>query len=158
MLLSAAIGVGCATTEPAVLDPAQLAEAVANLTRPLPGDLAALYRMRVARSGGLRLAVLAADRDVRMTVSEPFGAAVSLTSWTAPGPAVSFDMERGCRRDSDELRAVLGVDALPLGQAARLLAGRLPALDGDTVVVNDAGLVEVRGDNWDSTVTRRELS
>ena len=43
-----------------VTDPEGLAAAVDILTRPLPGDFAALYSLRVAKSGGLRMAVATA--------------------------------------------------------------------------------------------------
>ena len=97
LLVAAVMITGCATTRPAAFDPARLDEAMENLGRPLPGDMAALYRMRVPKTGGLRLTVITAGYDGRMTVSEPFGGAVSLTAWAAGNPTVFFDMDEGCR-------------------------------------------------------------
>ena len=117
------------------------------LTRPLPGDFAALYGLTVARSGGLRLSVVTAGDEGRLTISEPFGTAVSLTAWSARGPAVFFDMDEGCRRDVVDLEGVLGAGALPLHQAVRLLGGRLPVAPGDEITFSD-GLLHVRGIHW----------
>lgn len=148
ILLLMAAGVGCSTTGRMDVDPGELAAAVAALNRPSAGDIAALYDLRVARSGGMRLAVLTAGDDGRMTVSEPFGSAVSLTAWSTPGPTIFFDMDEGCRREVDDLEEVLGVGTLPLNQAVRLLGGRLPAMPGDDVVIGDDNDVEVHGVGW----------
>jgi len=131
-----------------VFEPGQLDEAIASLTLPLPGNFAALYDLRVARSGGLRLAVVTAGDEGRMTISQPFGAAVSLTAWTAHGPTIFFDMDLGCRREVDDLEEVLGVGSLPLGQAVRLLGGRLPVMPGDSVEIGADGNIEVHGVGW----------
>jgi hypothetical protein len=130
------------------LDQSRLADGVAALTRPLPGDLAALYRMRVPKTGGLRLAVATSGDEGRMTISEPFGAAVSLTAWSGDGASVHFDMEHGCRRDVADLRQVLGLRALPLAQAVRLLGGRLPAVPGDDTRETEGSDIEIRGEGW----------
>ena len=53
-------------------------------------------------------------------------------------------MDEGCRREVDDLEEVLGVGALPLSQAVRLLGGRLPAVAGDEVELDDGGAIEVR--------------
>ncbi len=139
---------GCASRGQTVVDSAQFAEAMELLTRPLPGDFAALYGLRVARSGGLRLAVVTAGDEGRLTISEPFGGAVSLTAWSGRGPAVFFDMDEGCRREVVDLEEVLGVGALPLSQAVRLLGGRLPVIPGDEVVLDSDGAIDVRGAGW----------
>ncbi len=152
LIATAAYAAGCATTAPVIVDRASLVEAAAVLNRPLPGDLAALYRMRVSKSGGLRLSVITAGDAGRMTISEPFGAAVSLTAWAAEGPAVFFDMDEGCRREIEDLRAVLGLGALPMAQAVRLLGGRLPAMDGDTVEAGADGRLEIFGAGWAARV------
>ncbi len=146
------VAVGCATQGQALIDSDSLDEAVALLTRPLPGDFAALYRMRVAKSGGLRLAVVTAGDEGRMTISEPFGGAVSLTAWSGEGPAVFFDMDQGCRREVVDLEEVLGAGALPLAQAVRLLGGRLPVAPGDEVVVGSGGTIDVRGAGWGARI------
>jgi hypothetical protein len=148
----AVVGVGCASGSQVAVDPQRLDEAVSVLTRSLPGDLAALYSMRLARSGGLRLAVITAGESGRMTVSEPFGAAVSLTAWSAEGPAIHLELNEGCRSAASDLKEILGVGALPLGQAVRLLGGRLPAAPGDRLTIGSDSGIEVMGDGWAARV------
>lgn len=148
ILLGVVACVGCATGSRIEVDSDELAVAVAQLNRPITGDIAALYDLRVARSGGMRLAVVTAGDEGRMTISEPFGSAVSLTAWSDLGPTIFFDMDEGCRREVDDLEEVLGVGSLPLSQAVRLLGGRLPALPGDEVELGDGGHLEVRGVGW----------
>lgn len=143
---------GCASQGQSMIDADQFAEAMESLTRPLPGDFAALYSLRVAKSGGLRLAVVTAADEGRLTVSEPFGSAVSLTAWSADGAAVLFDMKEACRREVMDLEEILGVGALPLAQAVQLLGGRLPMAAGDEAVLGSGGLVEVRGAGWAARV------
>ena len=150
VLLTAALvvaAIGCASAPGRVADPGELEEGVEILTRPLPGDLAAVYRMRVSASGDLRLSIVTAGGDGRMTISEPFGGAVSLAAWIGERRSVVFDMEAGCRRDHADLRQVLGIRALPLAQAALLLGGRLPVAAGDEVLV-EGGAIEIHGDRW----------
>lgn len=146
-----ATAIGCASTAEREIDPGELEEGLEILTRPLPGDLAALYRMRVSASGGLRLSIVTAGGDGRMTISEPFGGAVSLAAWFGVGRSVVFDMEAGCRRDDADLQQVLGLRAVPLAQAALLLGGRLPAAVGDDVRV-EGGAIEILGDRWSARV------
>jgi len=155
--IAAIIGVGLAACRTVIpqLSPEALHEAVDKLDRPLSGDLAALYRLRVRSSGGLRLAVLTSGDDGRMTVSEPFGSAVSLTAWTGSASTTFFDLRHGCRLESADLGRVLGIEAMPLPQAVRLLAGRLPAVDGDRLTVRDDGLILVEGIGWGALVTVR---
>ncbi len=131
---------------------AQGAEA---LGRPLPGDLAALYRLRVPASGGLRLSVLATPEAGRLSVSEPFGSAVSLAAWGGGAAPRLYDLKRGCRLEVRDVSAVLGVAGLPLPEAARLLGGRLPAMDGDAVSVLGPGQVMVQGSGWGAVVQLR---
>jgi hypothetical protein len=148
------LAVGCRTTAaPAPAGAASVAEAIELLARPLPGDLAALYQLRVPSSGGLRLSVLQAGGGGRMTVSEPFGAAVSITSWSSAGPSRFFDLRRGCRLDAADVSAALGVAAMPMPQAVRLLGGRLPAAAGDRLLARADSAVEVDGTDWRVLVT-----
>jgi hypothetical protein len=135
------------------LSPAALHDAVEKLNRPLTGDLAALYRLRVRSSGGLRLTVLTSGEDGRLTVSEPFGSAVSLTAWTGSASTTYFDLRHGCRLDSTDLERVLGIAAMPLPQAVRLLAGRLPAADGDRLTLSGDGRIVVEGVDWGAIIT-----
>lgn len=145
-------GLGCASRGPAALTPTEIDDGVSRLDRPLPGDLAALYSLRVASTGGLRLALLTAGDRGRMTISKPFGAAVSITAWSDEGPVVVLDLEQGCRREGADLADVLGVGALPLAQAVRLLGGRLPAVAGDRVTPGGGDRVVVAGTGWAATV------
>ena len=147
-------GTGCrsAAREAAPLD---LEEAIDRLHRPPPGDPAALYRFRVASSGGLRLAVLTNGDEGRLTVSEPFGSAVSLTAWSGSLPPTFFDFRQGCRLEASDLRQVLGVAAMPLPQAVRLLVGRLPAVADDQLTPRGDGRILVEGQGWGALVTVR---
>jgi len=151
-----AAAAGCATIESQPIDRDRVEEGVTVLSRPMSGDLAALYRMRVPKTGGLRLAVVTAGDDGRMTISEPFGSAVSMTAWSGGGSSVHFDMEQGCRRDVADLRQVLGLRALPMAQAVRLLGGRLPAGAQDEVSVDGGSRVEIRGKGWAARVRLAE--
>jgi hypothetical protein len=149
LLATVACAAGCATTQPVVIiDRARLDEAVVDLSRPLPGDLAALYRMRGSKTGGLRLSVITAGDDGRMTITKPFGSAVTLTAWTAKRPTLLFDMDQGCRREVEDLRDLLGLGAPPMGQAVRLLGGRLPAMPGDLVTTGSEGRIGISGAGW----------
>jgi len=151
MILGAA---GCSSTGASTsgADSQQIIEAIERLNRPTAGDMAALYDLRVARSGGLRLSMVTAGRAGRLTISEPFGSAVSLTAWEADSPTVFFDMEKGCRREVHDLEDILGVGALPLEPAARLLGGRLPTTVGGEVRPDGDGAVEVVEDEFVATV------
>jgi hypothetical protein len=135
-----------------VATPDEVAAAVEHLSRALPDDLAALYRLRVKSSGGLRLSVATAADEGRVTISEPFGAALSLTAWSGAAPAEVFDLRHGCRFATDDLSGVLGVGNLPLPHMVRLLAGRLPAIEGDTIEVGNDGRIRVTGPTWRGAV------
>lgn len=139
---------GCRSTTAPVLTTNEVQDAVSVMTRPLPGDLAALYRLRVPSSGGLRLSVLTMGSAGRMTISEPFGSAASITAWAGDRLPELLDLRRGCRLQVGDVSAVIGVARLPLPQAVRLLGGRLPALEGDRIETAPGGWVEVRGDGW----------
>jgi len=132
--------------------PVDLPAAIEKLNRPLSGDPAALYRLRVSSSGGLRMSVLTSGDEGRLTVSEPFGSAVSLTAWKALHPPTFFDLRKGCRLESSDLERALGVAAMPLPQAVRLLVGRLPATSEDRVTPLENGRVLVEGRYWAALV------
>lgn len=137
---------------PSPLGPEQLAEAIAELGRPMPDGMAALYRLRVPRSSGLRLTVNLRGNEGRMSVTEPFTGLLSLTAWS-PGELMRvWDMRHGCRLDRAELSDVLGLSAMPLAQAVRLLGGRLPVGPGDSVLVSSDGLLRIDGGGWSGTV------
>lgn len=151
MLIAVAIA-ACRTTVPqlAIVD---LERAIEQLSRPLTGDMAALYRLRVASSSGLRMSVLTSGEHGRLTVSEPFGAAVSLTAWTGSEPPTLFDLRKGCRVETADFERALGVAAMPLPQAVRLLSGRLPAIADDWVTARGDGLILVEGQRWAALVS-----
>jgi hypothetical protein len=146
-------GVGCTAGRGPAWSPDMFATAVEQLRRPLPGDLAALYHLRVPTSGGLRLAIVTLKGAGRATVSEPFGSAVSITAWESDGKTVVYDLREGCRFAAADTAAVLlGVDVLPLPQAVLLLGGRLPTQPGDTVVDRGGGRLAVIGKGWSCVV------
>lgn len=142
---------GCRSAIPEIT-PVDLADAIEKLNRPLSGDPAALYRLRVSSSSGLRMAVLTSGDHGRLTISEPFGSAVSLTSWTASQAPTFFDLRKGCRLESADLERALGVAAMPLPQAVRLLVGRLPATSEDRVTPREDGQILVEGPDWAALV------
>jgi hypothetical protein len=150
LLLAVSFG-GCASTVPET-SPLDLEVAIENLHRPLSGDPAALYRLRVSSSGGLRMSVVTSGDQGRLTVSEPFGAAVSLTAWSGSEPPIFFDLREGCRLEASDLEQALGVAAMPLPPAVRLLVGRLPAVDEDWVAARGDGRILVEGRQWAALV------
>lgn len=151
-LISLVAIAACKTTAP-VMSGVDLEAARTRLGRPLTADPAALYRLRIPASGGLRLAVMMSGDDGRLTVSEPFGSAVSLLSWTGARPPTFYDLKEGCRLEAADLEQALGVAAMPLPQAVRLLVGRLPAADGDEVSQSPDGRLLVTGRGWSALVT-----
>jgi hypothetical protein len=149
LLVAAVAGCRSAAPETPYID---LEEAIETLSRPLSGDPAILYRLRVSSSGGLRMAVLTSGESGRLTVSEPFGSAVSLTAWTASLPPTFFDLRKGCRLGASSFKRALGVRAMPLPQAVRLLVGRLPAVPGDRVTPLGEDRILIEGRGWSALV------
>jgi hypothetical protein len=148
-----ALGVaGCQSTasETVPVDPVA---AIENLNRPLTADPAALYRLRISSSGGLRMSLLTSGEDGRLTVSEPFGAAVSLTCWSGAHQPTFFDLREGCQIQARDFEQALGVAAMPLPQAVRLFAGRLPATEDDWVTPHENGQILIEGLRWAALVT-----
>ena len=143
---------GCQSTAPetAPVDPES---AIERLNRPLSGDPAVLYRLRVSASGGLRMSVLTSGEDGRLTVSEPFGAAVSLTSWSGSQQPTFFDLRKGCQIQATDLEQALGVAAMPLPQAVRLFVGRIPAVADDWIAPREDGRILIEGLRWAALVT-----
>ncbi|MCW8984614.1 MAG: hypothetical protein OQK55_04680, partial [Thermoanaerobaculales bacterium] len=109
--------------------------------------------LRISSSGGLRMSVLTSGEDGRLTVSEPFGAAVSLTSWSGSQPPTFFDLREGCQIQATDLEQALGVAAMPLPQAVRLFVGRLPATSDDWIAPREDGRILVEGERWAAMVT-----
>lgn len=145
---------GCrSSAPPPTQDPTALAEAVDALHRPLSGDMAALYHLRVPTSGGLRLSIVQKGTEGRLTISEPFGAAVSMAAWGGPDKPRFLDLRQGCRVPGTDSSAVFGVRVMPLPQAVRLLGGRMPAVDTDRVLAGEGGRLEIAGDGWSAWVT-----
>jgi hypothetical protein len=143
--------VGCQTAAP-VPEPVDTKEAAEYLSRPLRGDPAALYRLRVGKSGGLRMSLLTSDEGGRLTISRPFGGAVSVTAWQGAQPPMFFDLREGCRLHTTDLERALGVAAMPLPQAVRLLGGRLPALADDWISLREDDQILIEGEHWAALV------
>jgi hypothetical protein len=114
--------------------------------------MAALYNLRVSASPGLRLSVAELDGEGRLTISEPFGAALSMAGWGGSGGSRFLDLRKGCGVANDDLSAILGVRVMPLPQAVRLLGGGIPVSDSDTVGIHEGGWIEVSGDGWKAKV------
>ncbi len=146
------VSFACRSAGPLFTEP-ELQEAITSLQRPLPGEPVALYKLRVPNTGGLRLSVRTSGEEGRLTVAEPFGAAISITAWGGSRPPTFFDLREGCRVQASNLSHVLGVPALPLPEAVRLLGGRLPSSAGDRVSAGDDGRILVEGTGWAAVVT-----
>ncbi len=149
VLALAGVAAACATAgrAPRAVD---LDAAVRALQRPLPGRMAALYRLRVAESGGLRLAVVGTPEAGRLTVSRQLGGTVLAAEWSS-GELVVVDLQAGCTASPEVLSRITGLGVLPPGAALRLLAGRLPG--GEVVPVEPhAGLLELEGRGWAARV------
>jgi hypothetical protein len=93
------------------------------------------------------MSLLTSGAAGRLTVTEPFGAAVSITAWEGTRPPVFFDLREGCRLEAVDLSRVLGIGAMPLPQAVRLLVGRLPAAGMDRVSIEGSRLL-IEGAGW----------
>ena len=132
LVLFGVVLIGCVTSSgrEAPLTAARLSEGVDRLMRPLPGNPVAMYRVRVPESGGLRLVVQTTDDGGRFLVSEPFGAAVALTTWDAgSGSAQLYDLKAGCALPGTAL-PVLELEDLPPDDLVRVLGGKLPTAVG----------------------------
>jgi hypothetical protein len=151
LVVATALLPGCRTAVPQ-LGPAELEAAREQLGRPLSADPAALYRLRVPASGALRMSLLAAGAAGRMTVAEPFGAAVSILAWEGAAAPAFLDLREGCRLEAADLSRLLGIGSLPLPQAVAVLCGRLPAAAGDEVSVRSGGGLLVAGEGWAAEV------
>jgi hypothetical protein len=129
---------------------------VDQLSRDLPGPIAALYRLRIPSTGGLRLSLLGLDHRGQLSVSEPFGALVSVSTWSDYESATVYDMKAGCRIDGASLDRVFGVASLPMSQALRLLSGRLPSIKGDRIAFGENNTLAVTGDHWKARIWLEE--
>jgi len=143
---------GCRSAGLPPLGMEQLTAASVALGSSIPDGMAALYRLRVPRSTGLRLTVNVLGEEGRMGVSESFTGLLSLTAWSSDGPPEVWDLRQECRVGRADLTGVLGVSAMPLAQAVRLLAGRLPAGQSDSVAVSTDGRLRIAGEGWECTV------
>jgi hypothetical protein len=140
---------GCQTTlAPVAVTAEQLQSVKSGLMRPLPGNLAALYRLRASSTGSLRLSVLTNGEAGRLSINGSFGAAHSITAWAGSAPPELFDMRNQCRLVGATVSSVLGVARLPMPQAIRLLAGRLPATTSDQVSLYHDGRLLIQGHGW----------
>jgi hypothetical protein len=151
LVLGAVAAGGCRSAAP-LLEPADLEAAREHLERPVKGDPAALYRLRAAGAGGLKMALLTSGGEGRLTISQPFGAAASITAWRDGEPPVYFDLREGCRLEAVDLSQILGIGAMPLPQAIRLLVGRLPTVGTDRSSVEDGSGLLIEGPGWSARV------
>lgn len=138
---------GCGSTAPGV-SANRANEALTILSAPLPNDLSAIYRLRVPKSAGLRMTVLARPDSGRLTVSRSLGSALTTVGWEPTQVPILVDYQEGCSLRSESISRVLGVGSLPLPQAVRLVGGRLPATDRDRVSVQPDGRLLVEGFRW----------
>lgn len=148
-------GSGCRSSAPPAVDPGLVRLALPELQRPLEGDPAALYRLRVPNAANLRLALLVAGDAGRMTISERFGSALTLTAWKGEEAPDLLDFREGCMVRGADLTRILGVAVMPMPQAVRFLVGRLPAAGSDRVAVRPDGLIEITGDRWSAVAEVR---
>jgi hypothetical protein len=140
---------GCQTIPaPVAVTGEQLPSIKSGLMRPLPGNLAALYRLRASSTGSLRLSVLTVGEAGRLSINGSFGTAHSITAWSGSAPPELFDMRHQCRLVGNTVSSVLGVARLPMPQAIRLLAGRLPATANDQVSIYHDGRLQIQGQGW----------
>jgi len=98
------------------------------------------------------MALLGVDRQGQISISEPFGALVSVSVWSDYGTVTVYDMKAGCRIDGARLDRVFGVASLPMAQALRLLGGRFPSTEDDIISLEEAQMVTVAGDRWKARV------
>ena len=146
------VSVGCRSAHSPSISVEDRPDAVRTLNQPLPGDPAALYRLRIPSTSGLRLSIVTSGEEGRMTIAESFGSALSLTAWSGLKRPTFFDLREGCKIESADLSRVLGVAAMPMPQAIRLLGGSLPALESDRIAWRDDGRLEIAGNEWAATV------
>jgi hypothetical protein len=147
--------VGCKSASEQVLDTDALANAVDELGRLSSRNVAALYNLRASASPALRMSIAALDGSGRLTISEPFGSAVSMAGWGAVESSRFLDLRKGCGIPDNDLSAIFGVSVMPMPQAVRLLSGGLPSVGSDVVSVNENGWIEVAGDGWSARIDVR---
>lgn len=155
VFMSALTAISACTTTAPQYETVELEAAKEALQQRLPGDPAILYRLRVRSAAGLRLSVRASGEEGRLTVSEPFGSAVSLTAWKSVDETAFFDLREGCRIEGSDLSQALGIGAMPLPQALRLLGGRLPAVATERVTPRNDGRLLIEGRGWAALVSLR---
>lgn len=141
---------GCSSLKPVdAVGDIDLSSGMKLLSRPLPGPMAALYRLRAGSTGNLRLSLIADHEWGRMTVAESFGSTLSIVAWEGGGslPLV-LDMRHGCRLHQNDLAGVLGFSSIPVRRMMRLLGGRLPLEAGDQLERGSGGKLRIEGRNW----------
>ncbi len=152
LLFVAAVASGCRSTAPPTTIPAdELATAVAALAGPPATGVAALYRLRVPSTSGLRASITTSADGGRMSISDSFGRALLVAVWTGNRDGELYDLDVGCRVPGADLSAMIGAGGLPVEQAVWLLSGRLPAAAGDRIDVGEDGL-EITGRDWSAHV------
>lgn len=136
---------------PVPLTPAELRQGVERLSRPMPGTIGALYRLRIPETGGLRLSVHGDVEAGRMTVSKSMGGAVAAMEWHGESLRI-LDLEEGCRLDTETAADTVGLGLMPPRQVIRLLGGRLPE-NGDGPRISAGG--NIVGEGWRATLARQ---
>jgi len=129
-----------------------LQEGLRQLRRPLPGPMAALYRLRVGSTSTLRMALLAEGEWGRMTISESFGSTLSITAWDVDQPARVLDMRHGCRIAGSALEGMPGISRIPMRRLPLLLGGRLPVEEGDRIDAGENGELIVDAASWHAVI------
>ncbi len=145
---------GCRSTT-AVLSTSeeQLSAAIRELTRPLPGPMAALYRLQVGSTRTLRLALLADGGWGRMTISESFGSTLSIGAWDEAEGSRILDMREGCRLRTTGLSGELGLGEIPIRRIPLLLGGRIPLEEDDHLDLGrDPGEILIRSAHWQALI------
>lgn len=152
-ILLAAVG-GCRSTTPVLsTGEEQLSAAIRELTRPLPGPMAALYRLQVGSTRTLRLAVLADGDWGRMTISESFGSTLSIGAWDEAEGSRVLDMRDGCQLPPRGLAGELGLGEIPMKRIPLLLGGRIPLEEDDHLDFGrDPGEILIRSDHWQALI------
>ena len=129
-----------------------LQEGLRQLMRPLPGPMAALYRLRVGSTSTLRMALLAEGRWGRMTISESFGSTLSITAWDVDQPTRVLDMRHGCRISGSAIEGIPGLSRIPMRRLPLLLGGRLPVGEEDRIEIGTHGELLVNSPSWNAVI------
>jgi len=124
-------------------------DGILKLRRALPGQMAALYRLKVGSTQTLRLALLAEKAWGRITISESFGSTLSIAAWDEAESPRFLDLRQGCRLPENDLAGLFGFSEIPLERLPLLLGGRLPVEEGDQLEFSKtSGELFVQAPKW----------